>query len=132
MPQELELVYEIETGMPAYMHSVDANEAVLLGDYVRTPPKGTEPDPRLIAAARARAKGMNAEVHPEMLSPEERQQRREAAMQGTVPQVTVPMGTPVVLAEGAAQAVAPPKAPVPERSGGGPSQESRHAREDKK
>lgn len=99
MPQDLELVYEKETGMPAYMHSVDANEACLLGDYVRTPPKDV--DDRDKAAAMAKARGMSAPVHPELLSPEARQQQRDEAMQVTMPQVAVPVGTPVVLQAGA-------------------------------
>lgn len=99
MPQELDLVYYVETGEPRYMHSVDANEAVLLGDYVRQPPFG-EVDPKMLAAAKAVAKGMNAEIHPEMLSPEERQRRREEANQHVMPVVTMPTDTPVVVKAG--------------------------------
>ena len=50
MPQNPVLVYSKEDGTPAYMHTVDAAEAVRLGDYTPVPP-GEPPDPEARASA---------------------------------------------------------------------------------
>ena len=48
MPQNPVLVYEKESGTPTYMHTVDAAEAVRLGDYtvVRAGRGARSGDPR--------------------------------------------------------------------------------------
>jgi hypothetical protein len=108
MPQELELVYEVETGKPVYMHSVDASEACGLGDYTRMKPDGKDPAPDDLARAMAAAQGRNTTLHPEQMTPEQRAEARRVANAAATPVVAVPMGTPVVLAHGAA-----PEAPAP-------------------
>ena len=124
MPQELELVYHVETGAPAYMHSVDAAEACGLGDYTRMMPKGQDEDPKAMAAALAQARGMNAVLHPELQDAEERAEHRRVANAATMPTVTVPTGTPVVLQPGerAGRVEAVPEAEAPHRRPGGASE----------
>lgn len=100
MPQELELVYHVESGAPAYMHSVDAAEACSLGDYTRMAPKGHDEDPKAMTAALSQARGMNPVVHPELQSPEERAEHRRVANAAAMPTVTVPTGTPVMFQAG--------------------------------
>jgi hypothetical protein len=95
MPDTLELVFEVATGKPAYMHSIDAAEAVRLGDYTTVPPAG-EIDPQEKAAAMARAKGMVSPVHAELQSAEERETSRKQANLAAAAAVA----QPVVLAHG--------------------------------
>jgi hypothetical protein len=78
MPDHLQPVYEVATGKLTYMHSIDAAEAVRLGDYTMTPPKA-EIDAQERAMAMARAKGLEGAVHAELQTPEEREANRAAA-----------------------------------------------------
>ena len=52
MPQNPITVYDAD-GTPCVMHSVDAKEAVMFGDYTYAAPSD-KPDPEAMAAARAR------------------------------------------------------------------------------
>src|SRR5262245_6824454 len=80
MPDDLVLVYEKATGTPLYMHSIDASEALRIGDYTLTTPEGTaKPSPEAMAAARSRTSGVNVNPHPELQTPEEREATRAAA-----------------------------------------------------
>jgi len=54
MPQNPVLVYEKEGGAPTYMHTVDAAEAVRLGDYTPAPPGGKDVEPEARASAMSR------------------------------------------------------------------------------
>lgn len=119
MPQELTCVYEMETGEPTYMHSVDAAEAVRLGDYTFDVPtgKGSNEDPDAHGRARAKAMGGMSPAHAELQSPDERERRRTAANTVMAPVITIPTGTPVVLKEGDV-----PRAPAPSEP-----QATRHA-----
>lgn len=110
MPQELELVYSVETGKPAYMHSVDASEACSLGDYTRMPPKQEVSDADRAAAMMATRGGVGP-VHPELQTPEERAESRRLANAAATPVVTVPMGTPVVMTAASPTAATSPPAP---------------------
>ena len=129
MPQEQVLVYELATGTPYFMHSVDAAEAVRMGDYTYTAPGGKDAAPEDLAVARARAKGMSAPGHPEMMSPEQRERVREEANQVVMPTVAVPMGQPVVLEESHAPVASTPKQ---ELHASGRATRSHQASEDKK
>jgi hypothetical protein len=102
MPQELEVVYEVETGKPVYMHSVDAAEACNLGDYTRLPPEGHPVPEQELAAAMAQSRGLNTTTHPELQTPEQRAETRRLANAATMPVVSVPVGSPVVLTQGTA------------------------------
>jgi hypothetical protein len=100
MPQEMIVVYHSETGKPELMHSVDAAEAVNLGDYTYAPPQGAEVSTQDMAAARAKAQGWNSTVHPELMSPEDRDaMRQEANQRAQVQQMTgtLQAGTPVIV-----------------------------------
>jgi hypothetical protein len=79
MPQELTMVFLKETGEPMLMHSVDAAEAMCLGDYVSLPPgeKGLSPEDQ--AMARGQALRAMGPVHPEMMSVEQRDALRAEA-----------------------------------------------------
>lgn len=79
MPEELVLVYEKESGAPIYMHSIDAREAVQLGDYTQEAPGGKDPSPEEKASAMARTRGLTGSPHPELQTPEERAATRAAA-----------------------------------------------------
>jgi hypothetical protein len=79
MPQDMECVYEVATGKPVYMHSVDAAEACTLGDYTRMPPSGHEVTDQERAAAMATSRGMPGTTHPELQTPEERAESRRLA-----------------------------------------------------
>lgn len=79
MPDELVLVFEISGGTSIYMHSIDASEAVRLGDYTFESPSGKEVTAEERAAAMARARGVSSTPPPEMQTPEERAATRAAA-----------------------------------------------------
>ena len=49
MPQNPVLVYSKEDGTAAYMHTVDAAEAVKYGDYTPVPPGEVTPEVRASA-----------------------------------------------------------------------------------
>jgi hypothetical protein len=123
MPQELQLLYLKTTGAPTLMHSVDAAEALRLGDYVSVllgPDAGTV---EAQAAARSQAMTAQAPVHPEMMSPEQRETvRREANLaeirrledaKQPVPEALMQAAGSAAPARGARQAVVP-KEPVKE------------------
>jgi hypothetical protein len=95
MPSQPMTVYDAD-GNPAVMHSVDAKEAVMLGDYTYAPPSA-EPDPEKLAAARAKFQGGMGDVHPELLTEEERDKKREAANEKAAMLATVPEGAQVVV-----------------------------------
>jgi hypothetical protein len=71
MPQDPIMVYHRDTGTPAVMHSVDAAEAVRLGDYVYALDEGQEADPQAKAQAMARFKGADI-PQAELKTPEQR------------------------------------------------------------
>ena len=93
MPQDPVTVYSKETGDPFAMHSVDAQEALRLGDYVATPPDDIDPQQRAEALARMRSTG--ATVHPELMSPEEREEVRRQANERA--EIEAASGRPVVV-----------------------------------
>jgi hypothetical protein len=95
MPTYPTTVYDAD-GNPAVMHSVDAKEAVMLGDYTYAPPSD-QPDPEKLAAARAKFQGGMGEVHPELLTEEERDKKREAANEKAALLANVPEGAQVVV-----------------------------------
>ena len=93
MPQDPVTVYSKETGDPFAMHSVDAQEALRLGDYVATPPEDVDPQQRAEALARMRSTG--ATVHPELQTPEEREETRRQANERA--EMDAASGRPVVV-----------------------------------
>ena len=96
MPQNPVLVFEKETGQPSYMHTVDAAEAVRLGDYTPTPP-GEPPDPEARASAMSRFKTGQAATHPELQTDEEKAAAREKANEEAAVFAGLPPGTPIVV-----------------------------------
>jgi hypothetical protein len=95
MPSQPVTVYDPD-GNPVVMHSVDAAEAVGLGDYTYAAP-GDKPDPEKLAAARAKFQGMNAELHPELMTPEQREETRRVANERAAALPEVPPGASVVV-----------------------------------
>jgi hypothetical protein len=79
MPQELMMVFLRDTGEPMLMHSVDAAEALRLGDYVSMPPGEKAMTPQEHAQARGEALRNMGPVHPEMMTPEQRDAMRAEA-----------------------------------------------------
>ena len=114
MPQELVLMYHVETGEPRKFHSVDAREAALLGDYTFEEPTGAKkPSPEAMARASFGMTGGQSTPHPELLTPEERAEQRrlaneEAAKQGVQPVMMVT--EPRVTAPASASEAAPASA----------------------
>jgi hypothetical protein len=106
MPQEPVIVYSVEDGKPIRMHSVDADEAVRLGDYTRTPPGGKDPDPAQLSAAALAMRGLGGPIHPELQTPEERAETRRQANEAAAA-AAVAAGQPVPAAVAAAAAPAP-------------------------
>ena len=96
MPQNPVLVFEKETGTPAYMHTVDAAEAVRLGDYTPVPP-GEPPDPEVRASAMSRFKTGQAGTHPELQTEEEKTEARRKANEEAAVFAGLPPGTPIVV-----------------------------------
>lgn len=90
MPEELILVYEKESGQPLYMHSIDAKEAVQLGDYTMEAPAGKELSAEEQYAASASTRGMQGTVHPELQTPEQRAATRAAAAQAAAGETPAP------------------------------------------
>jgi hypothetical protein len=97
MPQNPVLVYEKEGGAPVYMHTVDAAEAVRLGDYTPAPPGGEPPDPEARASAMSRFKAGQATTHPELQTEEEKTETRRKANEEAAVFAGLPPGTPVVV-----------------------------------
>ena len=90
MPQNPVTVYDAD-GAPCVMHSVDAKEAVMFGDYTYAAPSDT-PDAQAMAAARARFQTGQPTTHPELLSDEAKDQQRaeaneKAALLAAIPKV---------------------------------------------
>ena len=96
MPQNPVLVYAKEDGTPSYMHTVDAAEAVRLGDYTPVPP-GEPPDPEARASAMSRFKTGQGVTHPELQTDEEKAATREKANEEAAVFAGLPPGTPVVV-----------------------------------
>jgi hypothetical protein len=82
MPQEQVLVYLKTTGQATYMHSVDAAEAVRLGDYSLQSPTKLTPEEE--AAAQTAAMTHAAPRPPELMTPEEREAVRREANQAEI------------------------------------------------
>jgi len=59
MPQDPTLVYDLVTGVPIWMSSVDVKEAVMLGDVGLVPVTGLEPTAEEIASALERFRGVS-------------------------------------------------------------------------
>jgi hypothetical protein len=97
MPQDPQLVYEKESGTPTYMHSVDAKEAVALGDYTFAPAGGKDVSPEERAAARAKFQGLNATIHPELQTEEQRAEARAQANEEAAMMAGIPPGAQVVV-----------------------------------
>jgi hypothetical protein len=62
MPQSPTLVYDLVTGVPVWMASVDVAESVNLGDVSLIPVEGLEPTADQIADALARFRGVNVPI----------------------------------------------------------------------
>ena len=98
MPAYPVLVIEKEPGTPAYMHSVDAKEAVQFGDYTyATAQQEKDLKPEERAAARAKFQGGMAVIHPELQTEEERQRHRAEANEKAALMAGVPEGAQVVV-----------------------------------
>lgn len=96
MPQAPVLVYEKDSGQPTYMHTVDAAEAVRLGDYTSTPPS-EEVSAEARASAMSRFKTGQGVTHPELQTPEEKEAARAKANEEAAVFAGLPPGTPVVV-----------------------------------
>ncbi len=98
MPETFVTVYFRETGEPFHMHSVDAAEAVRIGDYMSEPLSGYNPTPEELANVAARARGIGTATHPELMTPEQRAEHRrlaaEAAALAARPVVMVTAAAP--------------------------------------
>jgi hypothetical protein len=97
MPQNPVLVYSTEDGLPAYMHTVDAAEAVRLGDYTSVAPSKEGPSPEERASAMSRFKTGQATTHPELQTEEEREKAREEANEKAELLAGIPEGAQVVV-----------------------------------
>jgi hypothetical protein len=120
MPQNPILVYEKEGGQATYMHTVDAAEAVRLGDYTPMPPDKDGPSPEERASALSRFRTGQGVTHPELQTEEERERSREEANEKAELMAGVPEGAQVVvMAPGKSRegAAAPRGSSAPARSG---------------
>jgi hypothetical protein len=97
MPQNPVLVYEKESGTATYMHTVDAAEAVRLGDYTPAPPGGEQPDAEARASAMSRFKTGQGVTHPELQTEEEKAEARQKANEEAALLAGLPPGTPIVV-----------------------------------
>lgn len=97
MPQNPVLVYSAEDGTPTYMHTVDASEAVRLGDYTPVPPSSEGPSPEERASAMSRFKTGQGVTHPELQTEEEKQETRRKANEEAELLAGLPPGTPIVV-----------------------------------
>lgn len=95
MPQNPVLVYGKEDGTPTYMHTVDAAEAVRLGDYTPTAPGEVSSEER--ASAMSRFKTGQGVTHPELQTDEEKAAARQKANEEAAVFAGLPPGTPVVV-----------------------------------
>src|SRR5262245_11307742 len=79
MPNNPVMVINIETGSPVYMHSIDASEAIALGDHrAATLEEQTGSSPEK-AAALNRMRALNVNPPPELQTPEQKAAIRQAA-----------------------------------------------------
>lgn len=126
MPDKPVCVYEVESGEPAFMHSVDAGEAVRLGQYTFTAPKDAvdkdgNPTPEAAEArGRARARFMGGGLdQAELKSPEQRatdtRKANEAEAIRTAPPVVVQVAPEEVQKARASQAEHPSATRATER-----------------
>ena len=97
MPQNPILIYEKDGGKAVYMHTVDAAEAIRLGDYTPTPPGSEGPSPEERASAMSRFKTGLAMTHPELQTEEEKQEARQKANEEAELLAGLPPGTPIVV-----------------------------------
>ena len=97
MPQNPVLVYATEGGAPTYMHTVDAAEAVRLGDYTPAPPGGKDVEPEARASAMSRFRTGQGATHPELQTEEEREEARAKANEQAELMAGVPEGAQVVV-----------------------------------
>ena len=95
MPQNPTMVKE-KDGEPVYMWSVDAAEALRLGDYVPVAPD-EEISSEQRASAMSRFKTGQATTHPELQTPEEKEATRAAANEEAELLAGLPPGTPIVV-----------------------------------
>jgi hypothetical protein len=110
MPQNPILVYSTEDGTPTYMHTVDAAEAVRLGDYTPAPPDKEGPSPEERASAMSRFRTGQGVTHPELQTEEEREKAREEANAKAELMAGVPEGAQVVvMAPGKGESTPPPR-----------------------
>jgi hypothetical protein len=123
MPDELVMVYSVETGDPVAMHTVDAAEACALGDYTLTAPDD-EVSPEAKALAMARSRGMTGAPHPELQSKEERDRTRQEANDAAAAQAAAS----AALTAAAMAAIAPAAQPTPAaRRAPAPARSESHA-----
>jgi len=97
MPQNPVLVYAKEDGTACYMHTVDAAEAVRLGDYTPAPPGGKDVEPEARASAMSRFRTGQGATHPELQTEEEREEARAKANEQAELMAGVPEGAQVVV-----------------------------------
>lgn len=139
MPQNPILVYEKHGGKPTYMHTVDASEAVRLGDYTPTPPGGEPPEPEARASAMSRFKTGQGATHPELQTEEEKEETRQKANEEAELLAGLPPGTPIVVqapsdrpaqrearqaaqrSQQSSQQASPPSPPPPSATGTAPT-----------
>jgi hypothetical protein len=95
MPQNPVLVYSKEDGTPSYMHTVDASEAIRLGDYTAVAPGEVPPEAR--ASAMSRFVTGQGVTHPELQTDEEKAAARQKANEEAAVFAGLPPGTPVVV-----------------------------------
>jgi hypothetical protein len=110
MPQNPILVYLKDGGIPTYMHTVDAREGALIGDYDYAQPGGEEASPEERASAMSRFKTGQGMTHPELQTPEERDAARAKANEEAALMAGVPAGASVVvMAPGKGEGAAAPR-----------------------
>src|SRR4030095_9010754 len=97
MPQNPVLVYEKDGGTPTYMHTVDAAEAIRLGDYTPTAPDKEGPSPEERTSAMSRFRTGQGVTHPELQTEEEREKAREEANEKAELLAGIPEGAQVVV-----------------------------------
>ena len=112
MPQNPVLIYSTEDGTPTYMHTVDAAEAIRLGDYTSAAPSKEGASPEERASAMSRFHTGQGTTHPELQTEEEREKAREEANAKAELMAGVPEGAQVVV-------MAPGKAEAPHAPRGG-------------
>src|SRR5262245_9131124 len=94
MPQHPILVINIETGSPVYMHSIDASEAISIGDHrYATADEAASGGPARTAALN-RMRNVNVNPPPELQTPEQKAAiRAQAAAEAEAAgQVVEPLG----------------------------------------